>query len=101
MPLALSIDTISILKTWIDTAYTLHGNITSHKGGITMMGKGALYAKSSKQKLNTKSSTEAKRVGATNFVTTNLWTVHFIDIQGYIIKENNFAHNNKSAMSVE
>jgi len=54
MPFTLSIDNISILKTWVDAAYTLHGDMTSQPGGIIMTGKGALYAKSSKQKLNTK-----------------------------------------------
>ena len=55
MPLTLSMRNINILKTWVDAANTLHGDMTSHTGGITMMGKGALNAKSSKQKLNTKS----------------------------------------------
>jgi len=55
MPLTLAIHNVSIIKTWVDAAYTLHGDMTSHTGCITMMGKGALNAKSSKQKLNTKS----------------------------------------------
>ena len=82
MSLTLSIDNISILKTWVDAAYTLRSDMTSHTGGITMMGKGALYAKPSKQKLNTKSSTEAKLVGATDFALQTLWMVHFIDAHG-------------------
>ena len=56
--------------------------MTSHTGGITMMGKCALYAKSSKQKLNTKSSTVAKLVAATDFALQTLWMVHFIDAHG-------------------
>ena len=82
MPLTLSIDNISILKTWVDAAYTLHGNMTSQPGGIIMTGKGALYAKSSQQKLNIKCSTEAKLVAATDFALQTLWMVHFIDAHG-------------------
>jgi len=66
-----------------------------------MMGKDALYAKASKQKLNTKSSTEAELIGATNFAPQTLWTAHFMAAQGYIIKGTNFAQDNKSAMSME
>jgi hypothetical protein len=57
MPLTLSIDNMSIIKTWVDASYAIHNDMRSHTGGTIMMGKGALYAKSSKQKLNVKSST--------------------------------------------
>jgi hypothetical protein len=46
----------------------LGGCIVRHTGGNIMMGKGALYSKSAKQKLNTKSSTEAELVGASDFL---------------------------------
>ena len=68
MPLTLSIDNMSLLKTWVDAAYALHHDMRSHTGGVIMMGKGALYGKSSKQKLNTKSSTEAELVGGSDFL---------------------------------
>jgi hypothetical protein len=67
MPLTLSIDNMSVLKTWVDAAYALHNDMRSHTGSAIMMGKGILYSKSSKQKLNTKSFTETEVVGASDF----------------------------------
>jgi hypothetical protein len=60
MPLTLSIDSMSIMKTWVDASYAIHANMRSHTGGTIMMGLGLLYGKSSAQKINVKSSTEAE-----------------------------------------
>jgi hypothetical protein len=41
MPLTLSIDNISVIKTWVDAAYGVHNdNMRSQTGGTIMMGKG-------------------------------------------------------------
>eukprot|EP00980_Cylindrotheca_fusiformis_P024537 scaffold12027_cov112-Cylindrotheca_fusiformis.AAC.3 len=57
----------------------------SHTGGMISMGKGALYASSRRQKLTTKSSTEAELVvGASDFLGQTLWTTtNFLRAQGY------------------
>jgi hypothetical protein len=86
MPLTLSIDTMSVLKTWVDAAYPLHMDMHSRTGGAIMMEKGILYSKSSKQKLNTKSSTEAEVVGASDFLPQTIWTRNFIKAQGYKVE---------------
>ena len=83
MPLTLSIDNLTVVKSWVDASYAIHKDMRSHTGGIIMMGKGTLYARSSKQKLNTKSSTEAELVGASDFLSQTLWTQHFLQSQGY------------------
>ena len=56
-------DSLKNVFTWMDAAYAVHPNMRSHTGGATSMGWGLLHSKSSKQKLNTKSSTEAEIVG--------------------------------------
>jgi hypothetical protein len=45
----------------------------SHTGGVMSFGVGGLICKSSKQKLNTKSSTEAEVVGASDYLPNTLW----------------------------
>jgi hypothetical protein len=55
----------------------------SHTGSIITLGKGAIYAKSSTQKLTTKSSTEAELVGLSDSSNQVLWTRNFIISQGY------------------
>jgi hypothetical protein len=52
---------------------------------MIMMGKGVLYAKLYKQKSNTKSSTEAELVGASDFIPKTVWTRNFVKAQGYMI----------------
>ena len=42
---------------------------------------------SQKQKLNTKSSTEAELVGADDVVSHLMWTKHFLEAQGYECKQ--------------
>jgi hypothetical protein len=54
-----------------------------HTGGVLTLGKGAAYATSTKQKLTTKSSTEAELVGVNDMLSQVLWTQHFLDAQGY------------------
>ena len=48
---------------WIDAAFGVHPNMRAHTGGTMSMGTGSILSKSSKQKLNTLSSTEAELVG--------------------------------------
>jgi hypothetical protein len=102
MPLTLSIDNISVVKTWVDAAYGVHNdNMRSQTGGTIMMGKGTLYSKSAKQKINTKSSTEAELVGASDFLPQTIWTTNFIEAQGYTVDNSDFYQDNTSAMRME
>ena len=94
-------DNLMTLFTWIDAAYAVHGNMRSHTGGAISMGLGILHAKSSKQKLNTKSSTEAEVVGVSEYLPFNLHFVMFLREQGYTIKENILYQDNESAIKME
>ena len=62
------------------------------------MGTGAFGCKSTKQKLNTKSSTEAEVVGASDFLPSTIWARMFLDSQGYTLTDNVFHQDNQSAM---
>ncbi len=66
--LVLGADDMGIMKTWVDASYAVHGDMKSHTGGVVSFGTGATMSKSSKQKLNTKSSTEAELVGASDYL---------------------------------
>jgi hypothetical protein len=56
---------------------------------------------SRKQKLNTRSSTEAELVGADDAVTMILWTRLFLEEQGYNVGKNILFQDNKSAILLE
>ncbi len=100
MPLTLSIDNLNIVKTWVDAAFAVHDDMRSHTGGTIMLGKGTFYASSKKQKLNTKSSTEAELVGAGDFLPQTIWTSNFLKAQGYTVR-NDFHQDNQSSMRME
>lgn len=58
-----------------------------------------MVCKSSKQKLNTKSSTEAELVGASVYLpNTIVWMKTFLEAQGYTITDNLFEQDNESAI---
>ena len=64
--------------TWIDAAYAVNPDMKSQTGGAISLGVGVLHAKSSKQKLNVISSTEAKLVGTSKYIPYNLWLLMFM-----------------------
>ena len=74
------------LYTWIDAAYDLHNNMRGHTGGAISIGYGIMYGKSSKHKINVKSSTEYELVGMGEYVPYNIWFIMFMGAQGYAIK---------------
>ena len=51
-------------------------------------GLGVLLSKYYKQKLNTKSSTEAKIVGVSNYLPNFIWARMFLEDQGFTTEEN-------------
>jgi hypothetical protein len=71
MPLVLGWDASGVLTWSVDASFTIHNDMRSHTGAVLSLGQGALMSMSSKQKINTKSSTKAELVGvddAMNFV---------------------------------
>ena len=73
----------------------------SHTGGVISNGTGALHTRSSKQKLNTKSSTEAEVVGMSDYVPFSIWFANFMKYQGYTIKQNIIFQDNMSAIRMK
>ena len=65
------------------------------------MGNSAIQSMSRKQKLNTRSSTEAELIGVDDAMTMVLWTKLFLEAQGYDVEENVVYQDNKSAILLE
>ena len=99
--LTLGADSLTKLSTWVDAAYAVHQDMRSHTGAVMSMGTGAFGCKSTKQKLNTKSSTEAEVVGASDFLPSTIWARMFLESQGYLLTDNIFHQDNQSAMLLE
>jgi KUP system potassium uptake protein len=97
MPLILGADSLAELKLWVDAAYAVHDDMKSHTGGATSLGRGAIMCKATKQKLNTKSSTEAEGVGSSDYLPNTIWARMFLAKQGYELTE----QDNQSAIRLE
>ena len=92
---------IQDLYTWVDAAYAVHDDFRSQTGGCMSFGHGLIHHKSSIQKLNTKSSTEAEVVATSEYVPHNIWLKNFLLEQGYFINNNTLFQDNQSAIRME
>jgi hypothetical protein len=81
--LMLEADKIRMFKWMVDASFAVHPNMCSHTGCAASAGKGSFLSVSSKQKINTKSSTEAELVGVDDMMGRILWTKLFMEGQGY------------------
>ena len=72
--LIFSIDKSGNIKWYADAAFEVNKDMSNHTGGFMNIGTGVAYVQSSKQKLNTKSSTEAKLLGVDDVLTQLIWT---------------------------
>jgi hypothetical protein len=66
-----------------------------------LLGKGSVYAGSVRQKLNTRSSTEAELVGVDDAMGMILWTRLFLQEQGYEVRNIKIYQDNQSAAMME
>ena len=99
--LILSADDLHVIKWYVDSAFAVHPDFKSHTGGGMTYGRGMPITMSRKQKLNTRSSTEAELVGADDMSTMVLWTKLFMEAQGVEIKKNILYQDNKSTILLE
>ena len=85
----------------IDASFAVHNGMKSHTGATMNMGQGAAYNQSSKQKLNTRSLNESELVGTHDVLTQMIWSRHFVEAQGYYLKDNICHQDNGSSMKLE
>ena len=89
------------LMTWVDASYAIHDNMRSHTGGMMSFGIGALHTKSTRQKLNTKSSTEAELVVVSEYLPYHIWLINFLEHQGYRVEKKLLFQDNESTIKME
>ena len=99
--LTLAMDDSSNIVWSIDAAFAVHPDMKSHTGMSMTMGKGAVISLSRKQKLNTRSSTEAELVAVDDCMAQVLWTRYFLEAQGYQTEAHVVLQDNESAIKLE
>jgi hypothetical protein len=62
-PLNLGADNDGLLMRYVDASFAVHPNMRGHTGGGLTLGRGFSISVSTKQMLNTRSSTESELVG--------------------------------------
>ena len=88
LPLILSANGSGILKWLVDASFAVHPSVRGHSGGGLSMGRGFSIVSSTKQKLNTRSSTETEVAGANDFVLATCWMRCFVLAQGCDVADN-------------
>jgi hypothetical protein len=99
--LTLSADSLHNERWWVDASYAVLPDMRSHTGGAMSFDRGVIYGRSKQQKLNTKNSTEAELVGVDDVMPQVLWTLYFLEAQGYKIDDNVLYQDNKSSILLE
>ena len=93
--------TMKILFLFVDAAYAVHNNMRGQTGGCMSFGWGVIHAKSSKQKINTKSLTESEIVGVSEYLPYDIWIMMFLEAQGYPLKQNILFQDDQSSIKIE
>ena len=101
LSLYLSADGSMIAKWYADGSHAVHNNFRGHSGGGLSLGGGFAYSNSSKQKMNTRSSTETELVAADDQMPMIIWTNNFLTEQGYALKDTVLYQDNQSAILLE
>ena len=97
----LKADSMNVIKWSLDASFAVHPDMKSHTGATMTMGKGTVQSMSTKQKVNTRSSTEAELVSVNDIISKVLWTRQFLEAQSYGIMDVVVYYDNMSTMKLE
>ena len=88
------------MSIYVDGSHAPQMDGRGQTGGCVVMGSGVLHSTSTKQQINTKSSTETELVGASEYLPYALWLIHFFRTQGYEIERKTFLQDNESTIKL-
>ena len=94
-------DDSNTTRWWEDASYAVHLNMHRDTRPTMTFGKRSTVRPSTKQKINTWSSTKSKLVGADDTMTPVLWTRYFLEEQGFTVDNNIMFKDNMSTMLLE
>jgi hypothetical protein len=86
------------LHTWVDASHAIHENMRGHTGGCMSTGVGVIHGKASKQKMNTKSTTESEVVGVSEYIPYKIQMINILKGQGYALDKKVLYQDNESAI---
>ena len=86
--LTLEADDKQNLYWYIDASFAVHPDMKSHTGAIFTLGKGSIISSSTKQKVNSRSTTEAELIAVDDKVSKIVWSKKFLEHQGFKVNLN-------------
>eukprot|EP00804_Cyclotella_cryptica_P012544 CCRYP_019916-RA/>CCRYP_019916-RA protein AED:0.26 eAED:0.26 QI:0/-1/0/1/-1/0/1/0/260 len=101
LKLRIEVKDMKVMRWFVDAAHMVHWDCKGQTGTAMTMGRGAVLSYSSKQKVNTKSSTEMELVGVDDAISNILWSLYFLQEQGCGTKHAIIYQDNKSAILLE
>jgi hypothetical protein len=91
--LSISCKDMDELTWYVDGSYAIHDDMKGQSGAVLLVGDNVVLTRSSKQKVNTRSSTEAEIIAIDDTLPTIQWAKSYLKDQGYdmdtIIREDN------------
>ena len=88
------------LHVFIDASFATHTDMKSHTGVLCTLGTGAMYTKSTAQKINTTSSCEAELVALAKGLQQTLWAHSFLIGQGFLTPPITIYQDNQSTIKL-
>ena len=92
-------DSLHKMLTMVDSAHAAHKDMRGHTGGLISFGTGVVDTKSTKQKMNTRSSTETEHAGTSEHITKNIYFEMLMEELGHKLK-NYIAKDNESEIKL-
>ena len=99
--LTLTVDTMSVIKWWVDLYHHTHMYCRGNIAAMISLGNMAAVSYSGKHKLNTKILTESELIRADDMLVKVLWGLYFIQAQGYSADQNIMYQDNMETMHLE
>ena len=101
LKLTLMIESVDVIKWFVDGSHNTHWDCKGHGSAMMAMGCGAISSYSRRIKVNTRSSTETELVLVDAYMPEVLWSLYFIQAQGYGVKYAEIHQDNVSAQMLE
>ena len=101
MKITLTVDTMSVIKWWVDASHHTRMDCRGRTGDMMFLGKGAVVRYFGKYKHNTKISTESDLISADDMLVKMICSLCFIQAQVYSVDQNIMYQDNMATMRLE
>ena len=101
LALTIGVDSLGFVRWYVDGSHNVHADCRGHGGTAMFLGRGAVSSYSRKLKGNTKSSTQTELFAAGMYLPKMLWSLYFMQAQGYETQQVQLYQDNLSTQFLE